>query len=82
MAHTFSFNTGRNYGTPQVLEITVPDIEYDNEGAALVSVQFDDKARNIKGFVTFWFYDDLPETDMGIGHYVLNRYDACDYQTL
>lgn len=82
MAHTFSFNTGRHYDCAQVLEITVPDIEYDNDGAALVTVTFQDKARHIDGSVSMWVYSDLPDTDTNIGNYVLSRYDACDYQTL
>jgi hypothetical protein len=67
------YTTGRDYGTPQVLEITVPaaptGAEFD-----LFDVDFIDRARNISGRVQL-FGMQLNSAGL-VGRAVLESYDA------
>ena len=72
-----TYKTGRNYGTEQVLQITVEqDIEADYAIRDIVAV-FVDSSRQISGRVhTTLFGSD------GIGESVLREYDAGRYTTI
>jgi hypothetical protein len=74
-----SYETGRDYGVPQVLEITFPEITCDAFDAAFISADafFIDAARNISGRVKV-FGNDANENS--IGRAVLAEYDAGRYQ--
>jgi hypothetical protein len=69
------YTTGRNYGTPQVLEITAPD-NLTND-LQLVEVHFSDDARGISGTVEILDIQAKPER---IGREVLAEYDAGNYK--
>lgn len=69
---TTRYTTGRNYGAPQVLEITAPANASDD--LDFVPVQFTDAVRGISGTVKvlgFYLSD--------IGPAVLTEYDAGRY---
>lgn len=74
--NTVSYATGRDYGTPQVLVIDVPQTSDDL--SADVRVMFEDDARGIVGVVTLM----ACECDHNIGHAVLREYDAGRYDYL
>lgn len=78
---TVSYNTGRDYGAPQVLEITFPEITCDAFDAAFIDVEahFFDAARRISGRVKV-FGNDANENS--IGRAVLAEYDAGRYQPI
>ena len=69
-----TFNTGRNYGSAQVLTIDVPAAPAD--ALADVDVSFSDAARNISGIVTLMGF----ELDRNVGPSVLREYDAGRYR--
>jgi len=75
------FNTGRDYGAPQVLEITyiAPTHinEFDNAALDLMTAHFTDAARRISGQVSIFVKD---ATTAKIGSAVLAEYDAGRYQ--
>jgi hypothetical protein len=75
------FATGRDYGTPQVLEITyiAPKAIDDFEVSALdlMTAHFTDAARGISGQVNIFAKD---ATAVKIGSAVLAEYDAGNYQ--
>ena len=75
------FNTGRDYGAPQVLEITyiAPTHinEFDNAALDLMTAHFTDAARGISGQVSIFVKD---ATAVKIGSAVLAEYDAGNYQ--
>lgn len=50
MKHT-AYKTGRDYGTPQILDITIESVREDDLGDRHVTVQFVDASRNISGRV-------------------------------
>lgn len=70
------FFTGRDYGAPQVLEITVPALPADE--LANVDVSFIDDARGIVGVVTLMAF----ELQGNIGAAVLREYDAGRYSSV
>ena len=72
-----NYKTGRNYGTEQVLQITVEqDIQADYAIRDIVAV-FVDSSRRISGRVhTTLFGSD------GIGESILREYDAGRYTTI
>lgn len=72
--NTYTYETGRDYGAPQILEITAPS-EFDQY--ALVSVDFDDAVRGIYGTVQILGFDVTP---FRIGSAVLAAYDVGQYQ--
>ena len=76
---TISYETGRDYGAPQVLEITFPEITCESFDAAFISADafFIDAVRNISGRVKI-FGNDANENS--IGRAVLAEYDAGRYQ--
>jgi hypothetical protein len=78
---TISYKTGRDYGAPQVLEITFPSVTCDLSDAAFVDVhvQFVDAARGISGAVKVFGSDANANQ---IGRAVLAEYDAGRYQTV
>jgi len=69
------FNTGRDYGAPQVLEITAPD-NLTND-LQLIEAHFNDAARGISGIVEIL---DIQATPARIGREVLAEYDAGNYK--
>ena len=81
MNHKVFFATGRDYGTPQVLEITYIAPTYIDEfeiaALDLMTAHFTDAARNISGQVTIFVKD---ATAVKIGSAVLAEYDAGNYQ--
>jgi hypothetical protein len=79
---TATYETGRDYGAPQVLEITYPaiDVLADMEsGMKFHSVQFSDSVRAISGEVQISGYDC---NFFRIGRAVLAEYDAGRYNPL
>ena len=72
-----NYKTGRNYGTEQVLQITVEqDIQADYAMREIVAT-FIDSSRRISGRVhTTLFGSD------GIGESILREYDAGRYTTI
>ncbi len=71
--NTFTYETGRDYGAPQILEITAPA---EFEQYELVSVDFDDPVRGISGTVQILGFDVTP---FRIGQAVLAAYDVGQY---
>lgn len=71
---TIKYQTGRDYGTPQVLEINLPALPADE--LADVAVTFTDTARGIAGVVTLMAMEANPRE---IGRAVLREYDAGRY---
>ena len=79
---TATYETGRDYGAPQVLEITYPVVDAlaDMEsGMEFHPVQFSDAVRAISGEVQISGYDCNPSR---IGRAVLAEYDAGRYNPL
>ena len=78
---TISFETGRDYGAPQVLEITFPAVTVDLFDAAFVDVhvQFVDAVRGLSGTVKVFGSDANANS---IGRAVLAEYDAGRYQAI
>jgi hypothetical protein len=76
---TIRYETGRDYGAPQVLEITFPEITCDAFDAAFISADafFIDAARGISGRVKVFGND---ANNASIGRAVLAEYDAGRYQ--
>lgn len=78
---TIKYATGRDYGTPQVLEITAPDAPIDDlADIEFVSVTFLDRARSIAGTVDVFTFDLASEQKLGRA--VLAEYDAGRYSPL
>jgi|688.fasta_scaffold96788_4 hypothetical protein len=73
---TITYETGRDYGAPQILEITFPAVTTDD--FQLVAVKFDDAARRISGVVEIF---DIDVTPAKIGRAVLAEYDAGRYRS-
>lgn len=71
----FSFPTGRNYGTDQILEIEVSEL-----GTLFTTVRFKDAVRGIKGETEILIFDG--ESQRQIGLLVLAEYDAGRYTSL
>ena len=76
MTNTIEYNTGRNYGKPQVLTITIEARSTDEYGIDTVTATFKDEARSIAGRVNAILFND------GIGAAVLTEYDAGRYQPI
>jgi len=63
---TIRYETGRDYGAPQVLEITAPDAPTDDlADIELVSVTFVDHVRHISGAVEVFTFDLVSEQKLG-----------------
>lgn len=78
---TIRYETGRDYGAPQVLEITAPDAPTDDlADIELVFVTFVDRARHISGTVEVFTFDLVSEQKLGRA--VLAEYDAGRYQAI
>lgn len=78
---TITYQTGRDYGAPQVLEISAPNAPTDDlADIELVSVTFVDRARHISGTVEVFTFDLLNEQKLGRA--VLAEYDAGRYQAI
>lgn len=75
---TIQYETGRDYGAPQVLEITFAPIDpYDfDAGTELFPVEFVDAVRGISGAVKVFGSD---ANENRIGRAVLAEYDAGRY---
>jgi hypothetical protein len=73
---TIAYETGRDYGAPQILEITFPIVA--TEDFQLVAVKFVDAARRISGIVEVF---DIDVTPAKIGRAVLAEYDAGRYRS-
>jgi hypothetical protein len=74
------FHTGRDYGSPQVLEITyiAPENQSNDPFEIdLMTVHFNDTARGISGQVNIFTNE---ATYTKIGRAVLTEYDAGRYQ--
>lgn len=72
-----SYSTGRTYGMPQVLRISVVSRGTDDFDAS--RVEFHDDARCISGAVSVFT---LEVTPRDIGPAVLREYDAGRYRTI
>lgn len=70
-----SFNTGRDYGAPQILEIESPEVT--TADLQLVEVYFNDAVRGISGLVELL---DIETTPNRIGRAVLAEYDEGRYK--
>ena len=78
---TIKYETGRDYGAPQVLEISAPAAPTDDlADIELVPVSFSDSARGIAGTVEVFTFDLLSE--QALGRAVLAEYDAGRYQAV
>jgi hypothetical protein len=78
---TITYPTGRDYGAPQILEITFEPVSTSDfdAGIEFFPATFADKARSISGTVNvFGMYCN----DKAIGAEVLAEYDAGRYQPL
>jgi hypothetical protein len=74
-----SFNTGRNYGTEQIIEYTIlQEIDSGFAGSLDVLVSFEDKSRGIKGQVMVYMIYDV----YGLRSQLLNAYDSGDYTSI
>jgi len=73
---TINYTTGRNYGTAQVLAITIESETTDEYGFTDVVASFSDASRNISGRVA------LVTDTKALGQAVLQAYDAGQYQTI
>jgi hypothetical protein len=73
---TINYTTGRNYGTAQILSITIESETTDDYGFTDVVATFSDASRNISGRVA------LVTDTKGLGQAVLQAYDAGQYQTI
>ena len=73
---SFSFPTGRNYGTDQFLEIEMPA----ELGTMFTTVSFKDAVRNIKGETEILIFGG--DSQYRIGLLVLAEYDAGRYTLL
>lgn len=73
------YETGRNYGAPQVLDITVPTIPADVDLCDTFRVTFVDQARHINGTVHIMAFECGPYS---AGPAVLREYDAGRYQLI
>jgi len=73
---TIKYATGRNYGMPQILAITIESETTDDYGFTDVVATFSDVSRNIAGRVA------LVTDTKGLGQAVLQAYDAGQYQTI
>lgn len=71
------YSTGRDYGKPQVLRITVESKTTDEFGMTDVTATFVDSARGISGRVQTIVFGNDP-----IGAAVLAAYDAGNYSLL
>jgi hypothetical protein len=78
---TVRYETGRDYGAPQILEITFPAISADPVDSRFNEVQahFVDAVRHISGTVKVFGND---ANDHSIGRAVLAEYDAGRYSPL
>ena len=77
--NTVSYETGRNYGAPQVLVITAPDQSELDKLDCLdeVKVTFKDQARNLAGVVTLHAFRAWGSS---LGPDVLLEYDSGRYE--
>jgi len=87
MMKTMSYNTGRNYGTDQVLTITYQPMPADDEAyvaefAKEHFVHFKDSARGIEGTVRVWADDIHPVTIHKLGSIILRAYDQGLYKEM
>jgi hypothetical protein len=73
---TINYTTGRNYGTAQILTITIESETTDDLGFTDVVATFSDASRNISGRVA------LVTDTKSLGQAVLQAYDAGQYQTI
>lgn len=71
------FETGRDYGAPQVLEIKAPEVKTSD--CQLVEVYFNDAVRGISGLVEIL---DINASPAQIGRAVLAEYDAGRYKLI
>jgi hypothetical protein len=77
--NTVNYPTGRDYGAPQVLEITYASSGANTDGFELTDATFKDAVRAIAGTVKI-FRQDADQNR--IGRAVLAEYDAGRYQPL
>jgi len=73
---TITYNTGRTYDAPQVLQITVESESVDEYGLTTVRATFTDASRHISGRVNALLFND------GLGEAVLTEYDAGRYEPI
>lgn len=73
---TINYATGRNYGVPQILSITIESEATDDYGFTDTVATFTDASRNISGRVA------LVTCSESLGQAVLSAYDAGQYQTI
>jgi len=73
------YETGRTYGAPQVLDITVPTIPADADLCDTFRVTFTDQARHLSGTVHLMTFECVP---FSVGPAVLREYDAGRYQLI
>ena len=76
----FTFDTGRLYNGPQVLEITVQYPEFGDDMIADGVAVFIDNSRGISGRVHIWVFES--DKDRDIGRSVLKEYDAGAYELI
>lgn len=77
---SFTFPTGRTYGRPQILAITIEGSETDEYGLTEYTASFTDDARHIRGRVSVLALDTDPRDK--IGRAVLAEYDAGRYNLI
>jgi len=79
---SFAYPTGRDYGTPQVLDITIESVREDELGDRHVTALFVDAARNIAGRVKVLVLSFETHFLKSLGAAVKDAYDHGRYQLL
>ena len=79
MTNTITFNTGRTYDAPQILQIEILESETDNFGFVSGKATFVDRSRYIAGTVDYFLA--FGHKDSDIGEAILSAYDAGAYKS-
>ena len=78
MTTTITFNTGRTYDAPQILQIDILESATDDFGFVSGKATFVDHSRYIAGTVDYFLA--FGHKDSDIGEAILSAYDAGAYK--
>ena len=78
MTNTITFNTGRIYDAPQILQIDIMESATDDFGFVSGKATFVDHSRYIAGTVDYFLA--FGHKDNDIGEAILSAYDAGAYK--
>lgn len=76
------YNTGRNYGKPQILDITIESVREDDLGDRHVIAKFVDESRSISGTVQVIILSFEGDLLKSLGPAVKDAYDAGRYSLI